>query len=303
MLTDKQLNVAGLRSEFFDALQAAPTIYQDLCTTIQSNKEKESYGFLGSVPPARECGTGRKAQGMFTEKYDVTNSKYEISISCSRDELDDDQTSQIRLRTRELGERMAQFWDGEVARLLINGHSSGCNSYDSVPFFSGSHVSGKSGTQDNDITSPAVAPTAPTTAEARTAISSAIATLLGFRDDQNEPMNNDATGLAVIAPPATYLTFLEALSATIVASTSNVLANAARVIAFPRLSTASVFYLLKLDVQVRPLILQQRMPVEFGALEQQSDAGFMREEYVYGARMRGRLGFGYWQRAIKVTLV
>lgn len=303
MLTDKQLNVAGLRSEFFDALQSAPTIHQDLCTTIQSNKDKESYGFLGSVPPVREWGTGRKAQGMFVEKFDVTNLKYECSIAVQRDEVDDDQTGQIRLRTRELGERVAQHKDSEVARLLINGHSSGFNSYDGVPFFAANHVSGKSGSQDNDITSGAVAPTAPTTAEARTAISSAIATLLTFKDDQGEPMNNDASGLVIVAPPATYLTFLEALSAQILASTTNVLANAARVIAFPRLSTASVFYLLKTNVQVRPLILQDRSPIEFGALEQESDAGFMREEYVYGVRARYRVTYGYWQRAIKVTLV
>jgi len=300
-IKDTGLTLAGLRSEFFDSLQAAPTIYQDVTTRIASSRDKESYSFLGSVPPLREFGTGRLARGMFSEKYDVVNAKYESTLEVDRDELDDDQTGQIRIRVRELAERAVQHKDSLVAALLTSGHLTGFNSYDGVPFFSATHASGKSGTQDNDITSIAATITAPTVAEVRTAIAAAIAQMLGFKDDQGEPMNNAATGLLAIVPPATYLTFLEALSATIVASTSNVLANAARVIAFPRTSTASVFYLLKTDVSVRPLIFQDRSPIEFVALEQTSDTGFLREKFLYGVRARYAMTYGYWQRAVKVT--
>ncbi|MBI4716586.1 MAG: Mu-like prophage major head subunit gpT family protein [Planctomycetes bacterium] len=300
-IIDTGLTLAGARSEFFDRFTATPRLWPDLCTRYPSNKDVERHRFLGSVPPLREFGTGRLARGLFAERYDVENLKYELTLEVDRDELSDDQTGQVRLRIGEMAERAATFGDSEVARLLVNGHSAGFHSYDGVPFFGATHASGLSGTQDNDIASTAAVPTTPTVAECRTAIKTAIAQLLSFVDDQGEPMNQSASGLVAVVPPGTYLDFLEAVNASIVASTTNVLQSAARVIAFPRLTAASVFYLLKTDVAVRPFIFQDREPIEFTALEAQSDQGFMREKFLYGVRARFRYTYGYWQRAIKVT--
>jgi len=302
MLTDRQLSAAGIKAEFQQAFDATPTIYQDICTRLVSTTEKESYRWLGSVPAMREWGTGRKSVGMVTQAYDITNQRFEATCEWDRSEEADDQVGGIRLRIGELAQRAAQHKDSECARLLINGHSSGYNAYDGLPFFSASHVSGKSGTQSNAITSIAANINAPTTAEARTALAAAISQLLSLKDDQGEPYSNDATGLICITPPQTYLTFLEALSATIIASTSNVLANAARVIGFARLSTASVFYLLKSNVAIRPLVFQDREPIEFRTLREDSETGFMREKFLAGVRARYAITFGEWARAVKVTL-
>ena len=301
MLTDRQLSAAGIKAEFQQAFDATPTIYQDICTRLVSTTEKESYRWLGSVPAMREWGTGRKSVGMVTQAYDITNLRFEATCEWDRSEEADDQVGGIRLRIGELAQRAAQHKDSECARLLINGHSSGYNAYDGLPFFSASHVSGKSGTQSNAITSIAANINAPTTAETRTALAAAISQLLSLKDDQGEPYSNDATGLVCITPPATYLTFLETLSATIVASTSNVLANAARVIGFSRLSTASVFYLMKCNVAIRPLIFQDREPIEFRTLREDSETGFMREKFLAGVRARYAITFGEWARALKVT--
>jgi len=301
MLTDKQLSVAGLRAEFFERFNAAPAVFEDLSTRLPSQTETERYRFLGRVPPLREWGTGRKAVGTVVEEYDVDNLKYEATIEVDRDEISDDQTGQIRIRIGELAERAKQHKDSEIARLLLNGHSAGFHSYDGAPFFGATHVSGKSGAQDNAITYTAADEDAPTVAEIRTALKLGIAQLLGFLDDQGEPMNNAATGLIAVVPPLTYMDFLEAINATIIGSTSNVFQGAARVLAFPRITAPSVFYLLKTDVSVRPFIFQDREPIEFNALEQNSETGFMREVYLYGVRARYRITYGYWQRAIKVT--
>jgi len=300
-ILDTGLLSPGLRSEFFDALQAAPTVYQDLCTRIESMRDKEPYGFLGTVPPLREWGTGRLARGMFAQRYDISNMKYESTLEVDRDEISDDQTGQIRLRVRELGERAAQHKDSLLAALLINGATAGFHSYDGVPFFSASHESGKSGAQNNDIHSAATDADIPTLAETRVAMAAAISKLLTFKDDQGEPMSNAATGLVAIVPPQTYLTFLEAMHASVIAATTNVLANAARVVAFPRLSDATIFYLCKTDVSVRPFIWQDREPIDFRALELDSETGFMREKWLYGVRARYALTYGYWQRALRVT--
>jgi len=301
MLTDNQLSLPGIRAEFQTAFDAAPAVWEDLSTRVPSNTGTEQYRFLGSVPPMREWGTGRKAVGMVTESYSVENLRYEATISVDRSEISDDQHGHIAMRIRELAERAKQHKDAEIARLLINGHTSGFHSYDGVPFFSASHVSGKSGTQDNDITSGAVSASVPTVAEIKAAIKAGITQMLGLKDEQGEPMNNAATGLVAVVPPATHLDFLEAVSSSLVANARNVLESACRVLVFPRITTASVFYLLKTDVQVRPFVFQDREPIEFGSLERESESGFLREVYLYGVRARYRMTYGYWQRAVKIT--
>lgn len=127
----------------------------------------------------------------------------------------------------------------------------------------------------------------------------AIATMMGFNDDQGAPMSISATGLVCIVPTTMYLTALEALNATIVNNTSNVLAGAARVIAFPWFTNLSKWYLLKTDGVVRPLIFQDREPAEFTALTEDSDEGFTREKFFFGVRARYRLTYGYWQYGVR----
>ncbi|MFH1107889.1 MAG: Mu-like prophage major head subunit gpT family protein [Planctomycetota bacterium] len=90
----------------------------------------------------------------------------------------------------------------------------------------------------------------------------------------------------------------EAINASVISQTTNVMQGIARVIAFPWVTTATTWYLLKTDGVVRPFVFQDRSPVEFTALENQSDEGFRREKYLYGVRARYRLTYGMWQYAI-----
>ncbi|HQE27629.1 MAG TPA: Mu-like prophage major head subunit gpT family protein, partial [Phycisphaerae bacterium] len=58
---------------------------------------------------------------------------------------------------------------------------------------------------------------------------------------------------------------------------------------------------LKTDGVVRPFIFQDREPVEFGALTENSEEGFKREKLLFGVRARYRLTYGYWQFAIRTV--
>lgn len=298
---DTGLLEPGLRSEFFKRFAETQSVYEALATRIGSNKDKETFKFLGSVPAMRAWGTGRKSIGLRTETYDVANEKYESTIEVDRDELEDDQTSQIRLRIQEMASRAALHKDYLIAQLIINGDQSGYNSYDGVPFFDDAHSSGDSGSQDNKLTSGAVATSAPTVAEFKTAMAGAIAAMLAFKDDVGQPMSMGASGLVAVVPPSMYVTALEALSATVISSTSNVLQGAARVLAFPWLTTATKWYLLKTDGHIRPFVFIDRSPAEFKALEENSESGFMREKFLYGVRARYAMTYGYWQYAVQTT--
>lgn len=289
----------GLRSEFFSRFDATTSHYRDLSTRVPSTSDRETYKWLGTVPQLREWGSGRLARGLRTESYSVENLKYEATIEVDRDEIADDQTGQIRLRVGELAERAATHKDYLIAQLLISGESAGFLSYDGQPFFSSSHVSGGSGSQSNLLMSDVTTPSNPTTEEFKGSIRQAISRLLSYKDDQGEPMPGNATGLVCVVPPALYFPALEALYATVVNSTSNVLEGAARVIALPWLTDATKWYLLKTDGVVRPFLFQDREPIEFTALTDASDDGFKREKHLYGVRARYRMTYGYWQYAVR----
>ena len=104
-----------------------------------------------------------------------------------------------------------------------------------------------------------------------------------------------------VVPPTMLYTALEAVSATLISQTSNVLQGAARVIALPRLTSVTTWYLLKTDGVVRPFIFQDREPVEFGALTENSEEGFKREKLLFGVRARYRMTYGYWQFGIRTV--
>jgi len=292
----------GIKADFFQKLGefGKTAHYEKLTTRIPSTTKSERYAFLGSVPQVREWGTGRKAKGLHSESYDVDSLKYEATLEVDRDEIEDDQTGQIMVRVRELAERAARHKDYLIGQLLIYGATAGYNSYDGVPFFGATHDSGDSGVQDNDLAPAAVAASAPTAAEFRTALATAIATLLAFKDDQAEPMSMSASGLVCVVPPSMLITASEAVNATLVSTGgTNILSGAAKLIAFPWLTTATTFYLLKTDVSVRPFIFQDRKPIEFTALTENSEEGFKRDKFLYGIRARYCVTYGYWQYAVR----
>ncbi len=291
----------GLRSEFFDRLGKVVTVYQDLSTRIVSTSDSETYRWLGTVPRMREWGTGRLARGLRSESYSVENLKYEATIEVDRDEIADDQTGQIRIRIGELAQRAATHKDYLLTQLLINGDSAGFNGYDGVPFFSHSHVSGQSGTQDNDLSFDVSVPNDPSTDEFKAALKAAIGQILSFKDDQGEPMSLSPAGLVCVVHPMLLYTALETVRAATIEQTSNVLAGVARVVAMPGLASQNAWYLLKTDGVVRPFIFQDREPVEFGALAEESEEGFKREKLLFGVRARYRLTYGYWQYAVRVA--
>lgn len=293
----------GLRSEFFIRFEGTPTVFGDLSTRIVSTGASETYRWLGTVPRMREWGGGRVAQGLRTESYSVENLKYEATIEVDRDEIADDQTGQIRIRISELAQRAATHKDYLISQLLENGNQPGYEGYDGVPFFSDAHPLPDGTTQSNQVVVDAILPSNPTADEYRAALRKSIGSMLAIKDDRGEPMMTSASGLVMVVPPAHYFAALEAINASVVNGTANSLEGAARVVVFPWLSDDKVWYLTKTDGVVRPFIFQDREPVEFTALAEDSEEGFKREKFLYGVRARYRMAYGYWQFAVRVEFV
>lgn len=298
------LLTAGLRNEFFARFGESPQHYKDLATRVSSKTKTEDYKFLGTVPKMREWGTGRLTQGLRSESYSIENLKYEATIEVDRDEISDDQTGQIRIRVGELAARAATHKDFLIGELLKAGADADALAYDGLPFFSAAHVSGDSGTQSNLLTFDASVTTNPTVQEFKDSLKAAVSKMMAYKDDQGDPMMLVADGLIVLVPPSMYFTAQEAISAAIIGNTGNVVQGLARVISFPWLTDQAVWYLCgTASPTVRAFVFQDREPIEFNALENDSDEAFKREKFLFGVRARYRLAYGYWQYAVKTTFV
>jgi phage major head subunit gpT-like protein len=129
-----------------------------------------------------------------------------------------------------------------------------------------------------------------------------ISAMMNFVDDTGKPFGLVPDTLVV--GPELQWTAMELLEmpGVITATpelTANVLKGKLKLIVNPYLRGAyDVYWFTMCTSSIRPLIFQNRMPVEFEAMEADSDSGFMRDEYVYGIRARYNAGAGFWPAII-----
>lgn len=305
------LTTKGIRSEFFEKHDArsAASLYVDAATRIASTTDSENYRFLGQAPSMRAWGTGRQVNELVSESYRIENETYESTIEVDRNELDDDQTGQIRMRVEEMADKAATHKDFLLAGLMVNGATSGNVSYDGVTYFNASHASGASGNQSNlvGVATDAGAAGVPTVAQFKTAFTAAYAAMAAFKDDTGAPLFLDSSGLTVVVPGSLEFVAREALNATLISNTSNVIAGMAGVKMSPFLPNATTAlikkcYLVKTNVACRPFIFQDRMPIEFAAIDaMDAEHVFKTGKLLFGVRARYRLAYGRWQYCIEIT--
>jgi phage major head subunit gpT-like protein len=272
-----------------------------------SDQETEEYAWLGQVPGMREWVGGRNAKGLRDQSYKIRNKEFESTIEFLVKELRRDKTGQIEMRISEHVNRADAHWAKLLSTLLTNGESQVC--YDGQYFFDTDHTEGDSGTQDNDLTCAAATGTTPTAAEMSTAIFSAIQAILGFKDDQGEPMNASASQFLVMVPTALMQVTAAALSDTIIVdgstSRTNTLVNTDKFsVSFdvnPYLTDATKFYVFRTDSHVPPLIRQEEEPVEVSAIAEGSELEFTYKKHQYGLYTSRAAGYGFWQFACLTT--
>jgi len=290
----------GLRTIFMTQLAMEPAnLIDKLATVVKSNSDKESYQWLGQAPQVEEIIDEFKVSGVLDTDYEIVNKKYGSMLEISKDDISDDLTGGIQMLTRQMAVVAARHPN----KLLIAALTSGTTvlGYDANAYFSATHPArGKSGTQSNLVTQ-----TGTTTDAIAADLNSAIGKLLGFLGENGEPMSDVVTPkMIVVAPLALRKPFKETLLAPIISNSSNVAFqdDSIELLVTPRL-TGTAWYLLAVDGPIRPLVWQDREPIEFLALEDNSgsDQVFRREQYLYKSRYRGAAGYGPWQKAVKVA--
>lgn len=279
--------IAGLQTAFQRAYRRSDLNWQKIATVVNSTKSEETYAWLGQAPTMREFGAERIPKGLSEYSYTIKNKKYENSIRVDREALEDDQYGQLRIRVEELADQASRLPEKLVFQLLSDGFAT--VGYDGQYFFDTDHSEGASGTQSNKGT----------TALGSTSYGTARAAIAGFKDDSGETLG--LVGDTLVVPPGLEQTARTMLNAEFVSdgttTVSNIWRNSSNLIMSPYLKDANDWFLLVTNSVLKPIILQDRTPVEFTALEANSENGFMRDAYHYGTRRRLNVGYGDWRMA------
>ena len=274
-----------------------------------SNQESETYKWLGMVPALREWIGGRNAKGFRENGITIDNKTFEATLKIAVDDIRRDKTGQINIRIDELAVRALQHWNKLLSALINNGESQLC--YDGQYFFDTDHSEGDSGTQDNDITYDVTTTTAPTAAEMELAILKAVAQILGFKDDQGEPLNDGASQFLVMVPTPFMAAAAAALKNPVIidgsGSRTNTIVNIGgfsfELAVNSRLTWTTKFAVYRSDGITKPLIRQEETGVEVSAVAEGSEHEFKENEHLYGVKSSRNVGYGMWQQACLVTLV
>lgn len=288
-----------------------------LCMHIDSNQESETYKWLGAVPGLREWVGGRQAKGLRTTGLTIVNKVFEATLKVLVDEIRRDKTGQVMVRVNELADSAVNHIEELVTTLIITGDTSVC--YDGQYFFDTDHAEGNNSTsQANLITfdiSDSVpsgqggTATSPTAITMQYAILDGVAKILGFKDDENKPMNPQAKEFIVMAGPSLMRPVLAATSLpTLEAGAANLIKGAAGKFSItpeinPRLTAwTSSIAVFRADGNVKPFIEQEEQGVSVDAVAEGSEHEFKEREHLYGVTRIGNVGYGVWQHACKVNM-
>jgi phage major head subunit gpT-like protein len=288
---------AGLKTVFFEEYDRTPSDWSRVATVVPSTADTEDYAWLGSAPAMREFKDERLPAGLLEHGFFIKNRTWESSVAVDRAALEDERYGQIKVRIQGLGREARRHQDETVFSLLKSGFTTDC--YDGQYFFDTDHAEGESGGQSNKGT----------TALSATSLQSAISAMMKFKDDRGRPLGIIPDLLVV--PPDLQWSAMELLNSSyypdLVSQTggtggtqklaTNVLKGRLDLIVSPYLTDGNDWFLLCTNGPVKPVIFQSRVPVEFAALEGNSENGFMRDQYLYGVRARYNAGYGLWQMA------
>ena len=293
--------LAGIRDLFFDTYRSAVNEqdWAPLVMVIDSNKELETYAWLGSIPKMREWLGERVINSLTESKYTLTNKTWESTLGVDRTAIEDDQYGQIRIRVQSLAVEAARH-TGELIFSIIAGGNAATYGlcYDGQYFFDTDHVNQGAEYQTSQSNKG-------TTALSAAALKTAITAMQKFKDDRGRPMGVNPTHMVV--PPDLEWTARETLesqidpdapAATYASPTKiNTLKGRLQLIVTPYLTDVSNWYLFDCSIPIKPLVLQKRVAPEVESLESNSESGFMRDQYLYGVRERKAVGYGLWQLA------
>ena len=282
------LLLPGLRAEFALAYrneQQADVVSQ-LATVIQTTQPIQRYPLLDNAPAMREFIDERRSTGLNSKAISIEDKVFESTIAIDRKALEDDQLDLIRLRIRDLANRVVHHRHELVVNTLTSGTS--IVGYDGATLLATDHK--EAGADVSNVSADSLD---------SAGLKSACSAMIARRDNEGVPLGISPNVL-LVGPQNmwTAIELVESKGTTVSSGQINVFNTMLKVIVSPFI-TDDAWFLLDTSRPMRGVILQQRsdVPVEFAALESSkgSDSAFFNDRFYYGVRARYNAGPGMWQ--------
>lgn len=303
---------------FYETLDQAigGTWIPRLAMNFTSDQESETYKWLGASPQMREWIGGRLAKGLRENGLTIVNKTFESTLKIAVDDLRRDKTGQILLRVREMADRVAAHPMSLLSTLINNGGGATNGlAYDGQFFFDTDHTEGDSGTHKNDLAAGdygvlnVTTATAPTPKEMADCILAVIQHFFTFKDDQAEPINENAKAFLCMVPVNMWGAAQSAVTANLLNTGSGTMDNpllkmgmTIDVAANPRLTATDKFEMFRTDGRTKPFIEQIEEGVSINAIAEGTEYEFKENGHLYGVKKITNVGYGMWQHAIRATL-
>ncbi|MGL4966154.1 MAG: Mu-like prophage major head subunit gpT family protein [Inquilinus sp.] len=317
-MSARGLSSRAIIGSFYQRLEQGATGWVDLLSMyFNSDQPSEEYKWLGMSPAMRQWVGGRLAKGLREMGVVIPNLTFEATLEVLIDEMRRDKTGQVLVRINELADQTNSHFAMLLSGLINGGESNVC--YDGQFFFDTDHQEGDGPVQSNVITfSLATDGAAVPAAERGTAtnpgprivemaILKGVQTMLGLKNDQAQPMNENARQFMAMFPIPFVTTALAATTATTLgAGNTNVLVAQREFgispVPNPRLPWTDSLAVFRTDGNVKPFIRQEEVPVQMSAIAEGSELEFTHRKHQYGVYASRNVGYGYWQHAVKVKL-
>lgn len=304
------LSSRAIIGRFYQTLEerALKTWTGAISMLFNSDQDSETYKWLGMVPALREWIGGRQAKGFRDNGMTIENKKFEATLEVAVDDLRRDKTGQVLIRIDELAVRAEQHWNKLLSGFIANGEAWKC--YDGQYFFDTDHAEGDSGDQSNKIGYNVAVPAKPTPAEMEQAILAGVQQLLGFKDDEGEPMNDGASQFLVMVPVPFMGAAAAALKNPVIVdgsgSRTNTIVNIGgfsfEMAVNSRLDWTTKLMVSRSDGITKPFIRQEEEGVTIKAIAEGTEQEFKEDSHLYGVKSIRNVGYGTWQQACLVTL-
>lgn len=279
-----------------------------------SDQESETYKWLGQVPVMREWIGGRNAKGFRENGITIENKHFEATLEVLVRELKRDKTGQVMVRVDELADRTNAHWAKLLSELVENAESTVC--YDGQYFFDTDHAEGDSGSQSNKLSIDISAlptevhgsVTVPSVEELQLSILQMIQQIYSLKDDQGEPINENARDFLIMVPTKMWNVAKAATAAPVITHGQTNIVQVMDEVRLsvtqnPRLSWTDKLAVFRTDGAVKPLIRQEEEPVMLKAIAEGSELEFNEDKHQYGVDTWRNVGYGFWQHACLAQLV
>lgn len=290
-------------------VDAAPTWVDKVSKFVLSNSPQETHKWLGQVPAMRELIGGRNSKTLRSDGVILINKDYESTVAVPVKDMRRDKTGQIAERIAEMMLRAKTHWGSLLSTLILNGPSTA--GYDGQFFFDTDHSEGSSGTQSNDITVdistlPATVHgtvTAPSVEEFQQAVLQGVAQIAGFKDDQGEPMNENANEFIVMVPVSLYYVALNALATAKASELNSMQGFNISVVPNARLTWTDSFAVFRVDGFTKALIRQGEYESGLVVIDENSEHAKKNREVLFMVDASREVGYGFWQHACYVVMI